>query len=92
MPVPSERVETSANKIVCMKHGHMRESVCKLKLYLCSRICFLRNACSVSVGETKGKRLICGSTRRWEDAVKMTPKEVGCCNVYWIHLAQDMDQ
>lgn len=75
-----------------MKRGHMRDPVCKLKLYLCSRVCFLRNAGSVSVGGTKGKRLVWDLRADGEVAVKMTPKEVGCWDACWIHLVQDMDQ
>jgi hypothetical protein len=39
----------------------------------------------------KGREL--GKTkRRWEDNIKMIPRELDCEVVDWMHLAQDRDQ
>jgi hypothetical protein len=41
---------------------------------------------------TEGKRLLGRSRCRWENNVKMVLREMGWCDIDWIHLAQDRDQ
>jgi hypothetical protein len=44
-------------------------------------------------GRHDGKRPPFGiPSYRWEDNIKMDPKELGCDIVDWIHLAVDMDK
>jgi hypothetical protein len=50
----------------------------------------MRVACQS--GKLKGRDWIGDLRADGEDAVEMTPKEVGCWDVCWIHLAQDVDQ
>jgi hypothetical protein len=40
----------------------------------------------------KGKRLLEGPRRRWENNVAMCPKEIRWDNVDFIHMAQDRDK
>jgi hypothetical protein len=40
----------------------------------------------------EGKRPLGRPRRRWEDNIKMDLQEVGCRNMDWIELAQDMDR
>jgi hypothetical protein len=50
-----------------------------------------RNAYGVLVGKPEGKRPP-GRHRSWlENNIKMNFQEIGCCDVDWIHLAQDRD-
>ena len=51
-----------------------------------------RGVCRVLVGKHEGKRPLGRPRRRWEDNIKMDLQEVGCRDVDWIELAQDMDR
>jgi hypothetical protein len=44
------------------------------------------------VGKPEGKRPLGRPTRRWEDAIKMDLKEVGCGGMDWIELVQYRDR
>jgi hypothetical protein len=44
------------------------------------------------VGKLKGKRPLERPRRRWEDGIKMDPRETGCGGVEWIQLAQERDR
>jgi len=44
------------------------------------------------VGKPEGKRPLGRSRHRWEDNIKMDLLEVGCGDVDWNELAQDMDR
>jgi hypothetical protein len=46
----------------------------------------------VLVGKPEGKRPLERPRRRWEDMIKMDPREAGWGGVEWIHLAQDRDR
>jgi hypothetical protein len=46
----------------------------------------------VLVGKPEGKRQLGRPRRRWEDNIKMDLQEVGCGDMDWIGLAQDMDR
>jgi hypothetical protein len=50
-----------------------------------------RNMYKVLVGKPEGKRPLERLRRRWEDGLKMDPREIGWGDVEWIHLAQDRD-
>jgi hypothetical protein len=51
-----------------------------------------RNAYSILVGNSEGKRPLGRPRRRWEDNTKMDPREIEWDCVDWIGLAQDRDQ
>jgi hypothetical protein len=44
------------------------------------------------VGRPEGKRPLERPRRRWEDNIKMDPREVGIDGTNWIRLAQDRVQ
>jgi hypothetical protein len=44
------------------------------------------------VGKPKGKKPLGRPRRRWEDNIKMSLQEVGCGDMDWIDLAQEMDR
>jgi len=44
------------------------------------------------VGKPEGKRPLGRPTRRWEDAIKMDLKEVGCGGMDWIELVLYRDR
>jgi hypothetical protein len=44
------------------------------------------------VGKLEGKRPLGRPRRRWEDNIKMYLRDIGCCGMDWIDLAQDRDQ
>jgi hypothetical protein len=48
------------------------------------------NAYRIMVGKPEGKRPL--GRRRWVDNIKMDLREIGWDGIYWIGLAQDMDQ
>jgi hypothetical protein len=60
--------------------------------WACSTHWETRTAYRVLVGKPEGKRPLQRNRRRWEDYIKMCLRETGWGDVYWINLAQDMDQ
>jgi hypothetical protein len=52
----------------------------------------MRNACIVLVGKPGGKRPLGKPRNRWENNIRMDPREIVCEAVDWMHLAQDRDQ
>jgi hypothetical protein len=44
------------------------------------------------MGKPEGKRPLGRPRRRWEDGIRMDPREIGWGNVDWIQLAQDRDR
>jgi hypothetical protein len=46
----------------------------------------------VLVGKLEGKRPLGRPRRRWEDGIRMDPREIGLGGVDWIRLAQDRDR
>jgi len=51
-----------------------------------------RGVYRVSVGRSKGKRLLGRPRRRWEDNIKLDLREIGIDGANWIQLAQDRVQ
>ena len=51
-----------------------------------------RSVYRVLMGELEGKIPLGRPRRRWEDNIKMDLQEVGCGDMDWIELAQDMDR
>ena len=49
-----------------------------------------RGVYRVLVGKHEGKRPLGRPWRRWEDNIKMDLQEVGCGDMDWIGLAQDL--
>jgi hypothetical protein len=47
----------------------------------------MRNATTVLIGKTEGKRPLGRDRNRWEDDIKVNLKERGWVGVDWIHLA-----
>jgi len=50
-----------------------------------------REVYRVLVGKPEGKRPLGRPRCRWENNIKMNPREVGCGSMDWIKLAQDRD-
>jgi hypothetical protein len=46
----------------------------------------------VFVGKPEGRRPLGRPRHRWGDNIKMDIQEVGCGNMDWIELSQDMDR
>jgi hypothetical protein len=51
-----------------------------------------RNAYGILVRKPEGKKSLGRQRRRWEDNIRMDPREVVCGGVDWIYLAQNKDQ
>jgi hypothetical protein len=51
-----------------------------------------RKVYKVLVGKPEGKRPLGRPRRRWEDEIRMVPREIGLWGVDWIRLAQDRDR
>jgi hypothetical protein len=51
-----------------------------------------RGAYRILVGRPEGRRPLGRPRRRWEDNIKMDPREVGSVGMNWIELAQDRDR
>jgi hypothetical protein len=51
-----------------------------------------RNAYRLLLGKREGRRSLGRQRRRWVDNIKVDLVEVGCDDVDWIGLAQDMDR
>jgi hypothetical protein len=51
-----------------------------------------RNAYSILVGESEGKRPLGRSKCRWVDNIKRDPRDIGWDSMHWIEMAQDRDQ
>jgi hypothetical protein len=45
----------------------------------------------ILVGRPEGRRPLRRPRHRWEDNIKMDPREIGFGDVDWIHLAWDRD-
>jgi hypothetical protein len=52
----------------------------------------MRNAHSILVGKSEGKRRLGKPRHRWEGDINMTLREIGREVMDWIHLAQVRDQ
>jgi hypothetical protein len=52
----------------------------------------MRNACKTSVGKPERKRLRGRPRRRWENNIRMDPREIRWEDVDWICLAHDRDR
>jgi hypothetical protein len=52
----------------------------------------MRNAYKISVGISEGKRPVRRYIRKYKNKFRMHLQEIGCEDVGWIHLAQDMVQ
>jgi hypothetical protein len=46
----------------------------------------------VLMGKPEGKRPLSRLRRRWKDDIKVDLQEVGCRDIDWIELAQDMNR
>jgi len=53
---------------------------------------YMRNIYTVSVRKPQGKRSLGRSNQRWEDNIRIDPREIELEGVEWIHLNQDRDQ
>jgi hypothetical protein len=51
-----------------------------------------RNECGILVGKPERKRPLRRPRCRWEDNIKMYPREIGQGSMDWTYLAQDRDQ
>jgi hypothetical protein len=51
-----------------------------------------RNTYRIFLEKPEGKRPLGRPTCRWEDNIKMDPREKGWGGMDWIHLAKDKDQ
>jgi hypothetical protein len=51
----------------------------------------VRGAYKILVGRPEGRTPLGRPRCRWEDNIKMDPREIGFGSVDWIHLAQDRD-
>jgi hypothetical protein len=51
----------------------------------------MRNACKISVGKPKWKRLLGRPRCRWEDNIGMDLMEIGWKDMDLMHLAEDRD-
>jgi hypothetical protein len=51
-----------------------------------------RNAYTVLVGKTLGKRLLGRPRRRWVDNIKVDLREIEWDYMHWIEMAQNRDQ
>jgi hypothetical protein len=52
----------------------------------------MRNAYSILVGISQGKRPLGRPRRRRVDNIRMNLRYIGWEGIYWMHLAQDRDQ
>ena len=50
-----------------------------------------RSAFKILTGKPTGKRPLGRSRRRWEDNIRMDPKEIGINTENWVDLTQDRD-
>jgi hypothetical protein len=51
-----------------------------------------RKVYKVLAGKPEGKRPLGRPRHRWEDGIRMDPREIGLGGVDWIQLAQDRDR
>jgi hypothetical protein len=51
-----------------------------------------RNVSRVLMGKPEGKKPLGRPRRRWEDGIRMEPREIGWGSPDWIQLAQDRDR
>jgi hypothetical protein len=47
---------------------------------------------SILIGKPEGKRPLGRSRSRWEDNIRIDPREIGWEDMDWINLAQERDQ
>jgi hypothetical protein len=52
----------------------------------------LKNAYTILVSKSEGKRPLGRHRHRWEDNIRMDVREIECEVVDWIHLTQGRDQ
>jgi hypothetical protein len=52
----------------------------------------MRGLYSILEGKLEGKRPLGRPMHRWEENIKMNLQEVGCGDLNWIELPQDMDR
>jgi hypothetical protein len=58
----------------------------------CSTNGVKRNAYTIFVGKSEGKRPLGRPGHRWVDNIKMDIREIGWDGMDWLDLAQDRDQ
>jgi hypothetical protein len=51
-----------------------------------------KNACRILVGKPEGKRPLGRPRRMWVDNIKIDLREIGCCGMDWVDVAQDWDR
>jgi hypothetical protein len=52
----------------------------------------MRNANTIFVGKSEGKRPLGRPSRRWKDSIRVYVSEIGCADVDWMLLTQDSHQ
>jgi hypothetical protein len=52
----------------------------------------IRNVYKILVRKAEGKRPLGRPRHRWEDNIRMDPREIWWEDVDWMHLAQDREQ
>jgi hypothetical protein len=77
---------SSPNIIRTVKSGRKRRAG------LVSCIEKKRNAHRILVGESEGKRALGRPSRRWENNIKIKPREIGWVSMNWIDWTQDIGQ
>jgi hypothetical protein len=51
-----------------------------------------RNACTILVGKSEGKKPLGSPRCMWEDNIKVNLREIRCNGMDWIDLVQNRDQ
>jgi hypothetical protein len=57
-----------------------------------ARMRYTRNACKILIRRTEGERSVGRYKHRWEDNIRMDPRERVWEGMDWIQLVQDRDQ
>jgi len=58
----------------------------------CSTSGDIRSAYIILVGKPERKKPLRKPRHKWEDIIRMDPREIGSADGDWIHLAWDRDQ